>query len=81
MGVLLTDNGQSFRCEAITWKYLRHDHIVPFIEISDVFDVCLVSAWMPEGSLRRFLRHHPEANRLPHVSFCMNRLLLSLRHV
>jgi hypothetical protein len=34
-----------------------------------VFDVCLVSAWMPEGSLRRFLKYHPEANRLPHVSF------------
>jgi serine/threonine protein kinase len=64
---------QSFRCEAITWKYLRHDHIVPFLGIWDVFSpgVCLVSEWMPEGSISQFLKRHPEVDRLPHVSPCL----------
>jgi serine/threonine protein kinase len=40
---------------------------VPFLGISDVFDVCAVSEWMTGGSLAAFLQAHPENDRTPYV--------------
>jgi hypothetical protein len=58
---------QSFRSEVVTWKYLRHPHVVPFLGVSNIFPVCLVSEWMPEGTLLSFLKRHPNEQRPRYV--------------
>jgi serine/threonine protein kinase len=58
---------QSFRSEVVTWKCLRHPHIVPFLGVSNIFPVCLVSEWMPEGTLLSFLKRHPNEQRPRYV--------------
>jgi hypothetical protein len=59
---------QAFRSEVIAWRCLRHPNIVPFFGISDVFPVCLVSKWMPYGSMASFLVKNPAMSRMKHVS-------------
>jgi hypothetical protein len=59
---------QAFRSEVIAWRFLRHPNIVPFFGISDVLPVCLVSKWMPHGSMSSFLVANPETPRMKHVS-------------
>jgi serine/threonine protein kinase len=60
----------------VIWKWLRHPNIVPFkflgvsnyfLGISNYFPVCLVSEWMPEGTVSSFFDAHPDENRLPYV--------------
>jgi serine/threonine protein kinase len=58
---------KSFRNEVVTWKCLRHPNVVPFLGISDRFPVCLVSEWMPGGTISAFLVEHPEENRSRYV--------------
>jgi serine/threonine protein kinase len=61
-------SGQAFRNEVVTWKCLRHPNIVPFMGISSISPVCLVSEWMPEGTLLAFLKRNPEEHRIKYVS-------------
>jgi serine/threonine protein kinase len=61
---------QSFRNEVVTWKCLRHPNIVPFLGISDIFPVCVVSEWMSGGTISAFLAEYPEENRLKYVCLC-----------
>ena len=48
-----------FRRELAIWGMLKHDNIVPFLGIAYGFGVegsmSLVSLWMPNGSLHKFL--------------------------
>jgi serine/threonine protein kinase len=60
-------SSQAFHNEAVMWKFLKHEHIVPFIGVSPLFPVCLISEWMPHGSVSSFLRTHPCADRIRFV--------------
>ena len=48
-----------FRQELAIWRILKHDNIVPFLGIAYGFgmegSMSLVSLWMPNGSLHKFL--------------------------
>jgi serine/threonine protein kinase len=56
----------------VTWKCLRHRNIVPFLGVSDhLFPVCIVSEWMPGGTISAFLAEHPEENRSVYASVCI----------
>lgn len=57
-------NYQSFVDEVVAWKCLRHPNIVPFLGISKILPVCLVSEWMAHGSVVSFLRDNPSEDRL-----------------
>jgi hypothetical protein len=59
---------QSFRNEVVTWKCLRHPNIVAFMGTSNICPVCLVSEWMPEGTLFAFLERNPKEHRVRYVS-------------
>ena len=49
--------------EAVMWKRLRHPNIVPFIGITRD-PMQLVSEWMPNGTLTRYINTHPTADRI-----------------
>jgi hypothetical protein len=53
------------------WKFLRHPNIVPFIGVSPMFPICLVSEWMPNGDISQYLKAHNSADR---VSFVIHRV-------
>jgi hypothetical protein len=36
--------------------------------VSSIFPVCLVSEWMPFGSIRSYLSQHPQEDRVKYVS-------------
>ncbi|TCD66172.1 hypothetical protein EIP91_001726 [Steccherinum ochraceum] len=49
---------QLFFRESLLWKNLVHEHIVPFIGVAeDIFPgtICMVIAWMDNGSLRSYM--------------------------
>ena len=46
---------------------MRHPNIVPFLGISDILPVCLVSEWMAHGSIISFLRQNSSEDRLKYV--------------
>ncbi|EMD36911.1 hypothetical protein CERSUDRAFT_50977, partial [Gelatoporia subvermispora B] len=51
--------------EAAIWKCLRHPNITTFCGIDTThFPLCLVSEWMPHGSVKTYLERNPAANRL-----------------
>jgi len=55
---------KKFTGEAVIWKQLRHDNILPFQGVYHLDDsrsrACLVSPWMENGNIRQFLGRHPE---------------------
>jgi hypothetical protein len=47
--------------EAIVWRQLQHPHVLPFLGLdqrlfSDTDRVCMVSAWMDNGTLCQFVK-------------------------
>ncbi|TCD60721.1 hypothetical protein EIP91_009627 [Steccherinum ochraceum] len=52
---------QGFSRESLLWKGLVHEHVLPFLGVSDVIPdtICMVMPWMSHGSLR----HYIEAQR------------------
>jgi hypothetical protein len=50
------------------WKFLGHPNIVPFIGVSPMFPICLVSEWMPNGDISQYLKAHNSADRVSFVS-------------
>jgi serine/threonine protein kinase len=52
----------------VTWRYLRHPNIVPFLGLCDKSPLCLVSRWMEEGTLIDFFRRYPSERRTSYVS-------------
>lgn len=51
-------------------KFLRHPNIVPFLGVSTIFPICLVSEWMEHGTVATFLKARPTENRIRLVRFC-----------
>ncbi|KAJ7782500.1 kinase-like domain-containing protein, partial [Mycena maculata] len=51
--------------EALVWRDLHHPHILPFLGIDqDSFSssLCLVSSWMEQGTVLKYLKGHGHAN-------------------
>ncbi|EMD31999.1 hypothetical protein CERSUDRAFT_88608 [Gelatoporia subvermispora B] len=50
--------------EAVIWRHLRHRNITAFYGVdTSVFSLCLVSEWMPLGTVSQFLTSRPRTNR------------------
>jgi hypothetical protein len=50
---------------------MEHPHILPFLGISqEIFEprLSLVSPWMPNGNVLRYMEHHHDVDRLSLVS-------------
>jgi serine/threonine protein kinase len=64
---------QRFNREALVWRLLRHEHIVPFLGIlrsADPADpVYLVSEWMELKRLTEYLGRRPSEDPLLYASF------------
>ena len=58
---------QSFFKEVIIWKRLRHPNIVSFIGVTTK-PLQMVSEWMPNGTLTKYVENNPSANRIGLVS-------------
>ena len=58
------------RRELGIWRRLKHDNIVPFLGISYGFgmegSMSLVSLWMPNGSLHKFLATYDDNLAVQH---------------
>jgi len=62
-----------FYREAVSWKYLSHPNIVPFLGIEDTeSQLCMVSVWMPNGSIMSYLKDNPASNWMQLVGFGRN---------
>jgi serine/threonine protein kinase len=62
----LEDVKKRFYGEVVVWKRLIHRNIVPFLGVaasSDPIPLCMVSPWMENGELRKYLGETPEADR------------------
>ena len=63
----LLTSAQTLYQEAIVWKRLEHQNIVPFLGITPS-PLQLISEWMPGGDLTEYIKKHPDANRIDLVS-------------
>ncbi|PBK59029.1 kinase-like protein [Armillaria solidipes] len=58
---------KQLRREAIVWRQLRHENILPFLGVNSSYFIpsyCFISPWMQNGSLISFLELHPDHDRL-----------------
>ena len=58
---------QSFFKEVVIWKRLRHPNIVSFIGVTTK-PLQMVSEWMPNGTLTKYVEKNPDADRIALVS-------------
>ena len=65
---------QSFFREAVIWKRLRHPNIVPFIG-DTTSHLQVVSKWMQNGTLIKFIKRNPGTDRISLVSPFMSSCL------
>ncbi|KXN84621.1 Serine/threonine-protein kinase HT1 [Leucoagaricus sp. SymC.cos] len=60
---------QALAGEVIFWAHISHPNIIPLLGIYDSKGpdsrVCLVSPWMGNGDLCRYLKDHPTSRRIP----------------
>ncbi|KDQ56518.1 hypothetical protein JAAARDRAFT_132211 [Jaapia argillacea MUCL 33604] len=55
---------RDFCSEAIIWKRLKHDNVLPFLGISTtLFPLCMISPWMFHGSVVEYLEENPSADK------------------
>ncbi|KAF9645010.1 kinase-like protein [Thelephora ganbajun] len=54
---------KSFYKEAVVWKRLRHPNVVPFLGVAHK-PLQFVSEWMPNGTITRYVRDNPGADRI-----------------
>ena len=59
----LLTNTQTLYREAVVWKRLEHQNIVPFLGITSS-PLQLISEWMPGGDLMEYIKRHPDADSL-----------------
>ena len=52
--------------EVVGWKWLQHENILPFVGVTPEF--AIVSDFMEDGNIIRFIANHPRHNRLHLVS-------------
>ena len=65
----LTATMQRFCKEFVLWNALRHPNILPLIGvIMTETEFTMVSEWMLNGNINRFVREHQDANRFELVS-------------
>lgn len=51
------------------WKRLSHPNVLPTLGAGpDIAKLCVVSPWMPDGTLLQYLKRYPGANRPSVVS-------------
>ena len=54
----------------ITWKSLRHPNVLELIGVVMTENrFAMVSQWMTNGNINKFIEAHPDANRFELVSF------------
>jgi len=54
----------------VTWKTLRHPNVLPLLGVTmDGTRLVMVSEWMVNGSIDRFVKMHANADRLQLVRF------------
>ena len=71
--MLIIYHFQRFCKEFVTWKSLRHPNVLALVGVvMTETEFSMVSEWMPNGNLSRFVREHPRENRFTLVSFCPN---------
>ena len=59
---------QAFCEEVVTWRWISHPNIVPFLGVSETrAPLCIVSEWMPNGNVRDYVGKNPETSRLQFV--------------
>ncbi|KDQ49542.1 hypothetical protein JAAARDRAFT_63657 [Jaapia argillacea MUCL 33604] len=72
-----------FSTEAIVWHFLKHENLVPFLGVSSTIPLfpkaseaplCLVSEWMPHGTVSEYIVNHPSVSRLKLLSEIANGL-------
>ena len=52
------------------WKTLQHPNVLPLIGVTmSEARFAMVSDWMVNGDINRFVKAHPDANRLELVGF------------
>ena len=59
----IADQAQDFYKEAVTWKYLNHQNILPLLGITTE-PLQLISNWVAGGNLLGYVQKHPRADRL-----------------
>ena len=64
---------QRFCKEAITWKALRHQNVLPLLGVTmGNNQFAMVSEWMANGNINEFVKAHSDANRFELVRPCSN---------
>ncbi|KIM83936.1 hypothetical protein PILCRDRAFT_68714 [Piloderma croceum F 1598] len=58
---------KEFTSEAVTWRQLKHQNVLPFYGVFRLEDdrLCLASPWMENGNIVRFLASAPETKCVP----------------
>ena len=76
----LVPTTQRFCKEVITWKSLRHQNVLPLLGVTmNENQFAMVSEWMVNGNITKFIKTHWDANRFKLVrSFPYCRLRLPL---
>lgn len=46
------------------WKWLEHPSILPFLGVSTVFGLSVITPWMFSGNISAYIKSHPDANRV-----------------
>ena len=55
--------------EVIGWKALRHPNVLPLLGVAmSTTEFAMVSKWMSNGDINRFVREHLDVNRFELVS-------------
>ena len=61
---------QGFCKEFVMWKALHHPNVLPLLGVIMTEDrFGMVSEWMTNGNINRFVMANPDANRFELVSF------------
>ena len=62
------------------WKRLRHENVVSFIGVTTK-PLQIVSEWMPNGTLTKYVEQNPGADRIGLVSLSTGIVLNLSRHL
>lgn len=66
---VLLNHFQKFCQEAVIWKHLRHPNILTLLGVSLETDKwAMISEWMDNGDINKFVKEYAEANRAQLVS-------------
>jgi len=64
---------QRFCREGVAWKHLRHPNVLPLIGVTvSKQRFAMVSAWMGNGNINRFIEKDQHVNRIELVRVALN---------